>query len=105
MEQNNQQPKQFNIEEFTRKSKEYYNKIKPKLESEYKGKYVALDFETENYWIGETATEALTEAKKAFPNKLFYLVQISSPATFSIQSKVIRSILNQNSYGFNWRNR
>ena len=82
---------QFDMEEFGRKSEEYYNQIKSILENKSKGKYVALDFETKNYWLGETATEALTKARESSPpQKLFYLIQVGSPAPFNIQSITIR---------------
>lgn len=90
MSNNNNQEKSFNLEEFAKKSDEFYKQIKVELETKHKGEYAALDFESQKYWLGETATEALTKAKKEFPNKLFYLLQIGSPAPFSIQSMRIR---------------
>ena len=80
------QEHRFKIEEFSKKSEEFYTQIKIELEAKFKGKYAALDFELKKYWIGETATDAITSAKSEFPDKLFYLVQVGSPAPFSIQS-------------------
>jgi len=85
MDQTSQQP-QINVEDFSRKSLEFYDKIKAKLEAESLNKYVALDYETSKYWLGETASEALTKAKEEFPQKIFYLIQVGSLTTFSIQS-------------------
>lgn len=87
----------FNLDEFSKKAESFYNKIKEKLEAEAKGKYAAIDFETERYWIGETASDALSNAKKDFPSKLFYLVQVGSTSTFTIQSVV--------SHGGSWANK
>ncbi len=102
MSNENNQEKRFNLEEFSKKSDEFYIRIKTELESKFKGKYVALDFESERYWIGDTPTEALTEAKKEFPNKLFYFLQIGSPTTFNIQSIRSRSHLKPK-YDFAWQ--
>lgn len=77
---------QINVEDFSKKSLEFYDKIKAQLETESLNKYVALDYETSKYWIGETASDALAKAKVEFPKKIFYLIQIGSPTTFSIQS-------------------
>ena len=77
---------QFNPEEFGKRGQEYYQKIRVSLEKEVWGEYAALDFEAEKYWVGETATEALTKAKKDSPDKLFYLVQVGFPTAFRIQS-------------------
>lgn len=74
-----------NLEEFSKKSQEYYSQIKAELEAKYKGKYMALDFELKKYWLGETATDALSKAKADYPEKLFYLLQIGFPTTFSIE--------------------
>lgn len=90
MNNENNQEKNFSLEDFSRKSEAYYKEIKNDLETKHKGKYVALDFESKQYWIGDTATDALTRAKEKFPNKLFYLLQVGSPAPFSIQSVTIR---------------
>jgi len=86
MNDESSQEKRFNLEEFSKKSDKFYNRIKEELEPKFKGKYVALDFESERYWIGDTATEALTNAKKEFPKKIFYFLQIGSPSAFNIQS-------------------
>ena len=86
MSDKNNQDHRFSVEEFSKKSEEFYSQIKAELEAKFKGKYAALDFEMKKYWIGETATDALTKAKSEFPDKLFYFIQVGSPAPFSIQS-------------------
>jgi len=90
MNNESSQENSFNLEEFSRKSEEFYNSIKAELEPRFKGKYVAIDFVSKKYWIGETATEALIKAKDEFADKLFYLSQIGSSAPFSIQFIRIR---------------
>lgn len=97
----NQPP--LNLEDFSKKSLEYYNEIKSKLEAEAMNKYVALDYETKKYWVGETVSDVLTQAKAEFPNKVFYLLQVGSPTTFSIQSIGSEKVMSQrSSYGYNW---
>lgn len=100
----NQQPT-LNLEEFNQKSVKFYNEIKPKLESEALGKFAALDYETSQYWIGETASETLTKAKQKYPNKVFYLIQVGSPSTFNIQSIRFNQDLRRDNYGLSWSNR
>lgn len=92
----------FNLDEFSKKSEEFCNKIKSELEKRSRGKYAALDFETEKYWIGETVSDALRIAKEEFPNKLFYLIQIGSPSTFTIQSNIPMSVRRKKSYDISW---
>ncbi|MBC8473768.1 MAG: hypothetical protein H8D54_03055 [Candidatus Omnitrophica bacterium] len=102
MANENNQEKRFNLEEFSKKSEAVYSSIKAELELTSKGKYVALDPESRRHWIGNTPTEALTKAKEDFPGKLFYLLQIGSPTTFSIQSIISRSCLKPK-YDFAWQ--
>ncbi|HEY5123038.1 MAG TPA: hypothetical protein VIK14_04815 [Ignavibacteria bacterium] len=75
------------IDNFLELSKEYYNSnIKSIVESNSKGKYIAISYEVKKYWIGESMTEALKSAKHECPDKLFYVVQIGSDSVFTIQS-------------------
>jgi len=86
MDESTTQKPLFNLEEFSKQSEKFYDQIKAKLEVDFKGKYAALDFESKEYWIGEIPSDALSKAKEKYPDKLFYLIQVGSPTTFSIQS-------------------
>lgn len=92
----------FNLEEFSKKSSDYYNKVRPELELAYKGKYAALDYQSERYWLANTPSEALASAKKDFPQKLFYVVQIGSPATYSIQSVISKNLVPKTRHAIRW---
>lgn len=91
----------LNMPEFIKQSEAYYKEIKDTLETTNKGQYAALDFQGKQYWIGSSASEALTLAKAAFPNKLFYLIQVGSSSAFSIQS-VSRGDDFDISHEYNW---
>jgi hypothetical protein len=97
----NSPKQQLSLSEFSKLSEEYYNTIKPQLESENKGKYVAVDYVSKEYWIGETASEALEKAKKKYQDRLFYLIQVGYPATFRIQSMIPTKSFGTRNYGFN----
>lgn len=103
MDNPNPQRPPVNLENFSKKSLEFYKTIKEKLEKETMSKYVAVDYETSTYWLGETASDALSKAKEQFPNKIFYLLQVGSPTTFSIQSITSSDLFGERSmYGLNW---
>lgn len=100
--QSQNQP-QINLEEFSKKSLEFYNQIKAQLETESLNKFVAIDYEAPKYWLGETASEALSKAKVEFPQKIFYLIQVGSPTSFSIQSITSDATLAKRGiYDFSW---
>ncbi|MBI3575393.1 MAG: hypothetical protein HY083_07060 [Gammaproteobacteria bacterium] len=89
----------FNLDEFSKKSEAFYNGIKTELEAQYKGKFAAIDFESKKFWIGDTVSDALQNAKAEFPTKLFYLIQVGSTATFTVQSITKKGAFSSKSYG------
>jgi hypothetical protein len=62
----------------------YESKLKPLLEPEQKGKFIAIEPDTEQYFLGKTGTEALLAARAALPDKLFFLARVGYPAAHTI---------------------
>ena len=66
---------------FDRKAEAIYRKkLKPKLEDKYKGRIVAIDVESGDYFVGKTVLEAIDKGRKKYPGKIFYAVRIGYPA-------------------------
>lgn len=61
-----------------------YHELKEELEKKYFGRFVAIDTETKEYFLGETQIEASSKAKNKYPNKVFYLVKIGFPAVVTM---------------------
>ena len=79
-------------QEVEKKGQEIYEqKLKDKLESESLGKYVAIDVETEEYFLGESLEDALTKAKEKYPNKIFHSIKIGSTGVFTASGLLDRS--------------
>ena len=64
----------------------YQDKLKPKLEAKYKGRIVAIDVESEDYFVGRTVLEAIEKGRKKHPRKMFYAVRIGYAAVHSLRS-------------------
>ncbi|OGC07166.1 hypothetical protein A2526_03075 [candidate division WOR-1 bacterium RIFOXYD2_FULL_36_8] len=62
----------------------YQEKYKQLLEKSDFGQYVAIDIETETYYLGKTAEEALEKAKESNPQKIFHLIKIGSEGIFKV---------------------
>lgn len=62
----------------------YERKLRSMLEPEEKGKYVAIEPESESYFVDADGTKALLEARRTFPGKLFFLIRIGYEAAHSI---------------------
>ena len=74
---------QYTLQDLEKKGQEIYeNKLKEKLEKEHVGKYVAVEVESGDYFVADTLEEALLEAKKKYPNKIFHSIKIGSEGVF-----------------------
>ena len=77
MNNNSPIPSNINVQEIVRKGEEIYNQtLKTTLEPFSNGKYVAIEVDSKKYFLGETKDEAALEARKEFPDKVFYIRRI-----------------------------
>ena len=76
----------------------YQEKLKPVLEPAENGRFVAIDVESGEYFIGDTILQAHEEAYKRFPNKVLHTIRIGHEGIFKLSSMVRSS-----SYGWNSR--
>ena len=62
----------------------YESKLKALLEPEQRGKFIAIEPDTESYFVADTGTKALLAARAALPEKLFFLARVGYPAADAI---------------------
>lgn len=68
-----------NEDEIVRAGQQIYDeRLRDILEPDQRGRFVAIEPETGRYFVGDTGTAALIEAREAMPKSLFYLVRIGS---------------------------
>ena len=73
----------INPHEIARKGEEIYQtKFKEKLEKNYFGKFVAIEVDSGEYFVGDTLAAASDKAKKKFPGAVTYIKKIGFPAVF-----------------------
>ena len=58
----------------------YDERLRELLEPSQAGRYVAIEPVSGKYFLGDTGTEALLEARHAFPETMFYLARVGYPA-------------------------
>ena len=58
----------------------YDEHLRDRLEPQHAGRYVAIEPEAGLYFLADTGTEALLEARRALPESLFYLARVGHPA-------------------------
>ena len=65
----------------TKQANEIFEKIDKELSSKYKGKIVAIDSDTGDYFLGTSELEAYKKAMKKYPNKKFVFKRIGFKET------------------------
>ncbi len=61
-----------------------YQKIKNKFEPTYNGRFLAIDIDSKNTYMGNSSAKAMVEARKKHPGKVFYVVKIGYDAVETI---------------------
>jgi hypothetical protein len=69
--------------QIARKGKAIYKRLQKELEKNYSGRFVAIEVESGDYFIGETLTEADAKARKKYPDRVFYVVRVGRPAVYA----------------------
>ncbi|MDZ7291437.1 MAG: hypothetical protein ONB44_07655 [candidate division KSB1 bacterium] len=72
-------------ETFAERGEAIFRVIEEKLKPQHVGKVVAIEIGSGDYFLGRTGSEAVEEAKKKYPNKIFYLARIGSRAAVSFR--------------------
>lgn len=70
--------------ELSEKGEEIYKRLKDQLEPLYKGKIMAIEINSGDYFIGDTLSEACTKAKQKYPDKIFHFIRIGYPVVYHI---------------------
>jgi hypothetical protein len=57
-----------------------YQEIKDQYEPREIGKFLAIDIESKDVYLGTTSAEAVEQARESHPQKVFYVVKIGFEA-------------------------
>lgn len=64
----------------------YDKRVRGLLEPSQAGRYVAIEPVSGNYFLGDTGTEALLEARRVLPEAMFYLARVGYSAADTLSS-------------------
>jgi len=68
---------EFDVKVLARRGQAVYDQeIRPALESQHYGRFVAVEPDTKQYWIGESVEEVCRQARAGLPGKFFHLIRI-----------------------------
>jgi hypothetical protein len=62
----------------------YDERLRALLEPEHTGEFVAIEPETEQYFLGDTGPAALRAGRNELLGKLFYLLRVGSDAAYRV---------------------
>ncbi len=62
----------------------YDERLRALLEPEHEGEFVAIEPDTERYFLGQTGLAALRAGRRELPNKLFYLLRVGRDAAYRV---------------------
>lgn len=80
-----------NFSELTRRGIEFYDEnLKHLLEPGHNGAFVAIEPYSGRYFVHESETQALLDARAAMPERKFYLARVGSQYTHRIGGSWLR---------------
>lgn len=68
--------KKVDIQRIAEEGKRVYAQIKDKYEPKENGKFLAIDIDSKDVYLGNTSADALVIARAKHPNKVFYVIKI-----------------------------
>lgn len=70
--------KKADIQRIATEGAKIYEKIKNQYEPNHNDKFLAIDIDSEEVFLGNTSSEAVEAARNTHPDKVFYVVKIGS---------------------------
>ena len=83
--------KKADIQKIAEEGTKIYEQVKINYDPKEKGKFLAIDIESKNIYLGNTSAEAIELAREKHPNKIFYVVKIG----FDVAETMARSFLDE----------
>ena len=76
MANNEELIKKADIQKIAEDGAKVYAQIKINYDPKERGKFLAIEIDSKNVYLGNTSAEALELARQNHPNKVFYVVKI-----------------------------
>ena len=70
-----------------REGKRLLELIQPQFGEQDRGKFVAIDVDSGDYFLGETAMDATEKGRAKYPDKVFYLGRIGYRTAFTFKGR------------------
>lgn len=78
---------EVNIRKIGERGREIFKKISEELERDYRGKFVVIEVDSGDYFIGDTGVEASKKAREKYPDRVFFQGKIGYRAAVSFKGR------------------
>jgi hypothetical protein len=89
--ENDELIKQADIQKIATEGAKIYEGVKSQFDPKEKGKFLAIDIDTKQTYLADTSADAVAEARKSNPNKIFYVVKIGFDAAETMAQSFVDS--------------
>ena len=76
-----------NIRKIGERGREIFKKISEELERDYRGKFVVIEVDSGDYFIGDTGVEASKKAREKYPDRVFFQGKMGYRAAVSFKGR------------------
>ena len=80
--------KKADIQKIADEGSKIYERVKTKYDPQEKGKFLAIDIDSQKVYLADTSADALELAIQNHPNNIFYVVKIG----FDVAETMARSL-------------
>lgn len=78
---------QADIHDISQKGQPIFEVLSQELAGSHFGKFIAIDADSGEYFLGETGIEATRKAQKKFPGKVFFLGRLGYRTAYSFKGR------------------
>ena len=78
---------EIDIRRIGEKGRELFKKISKEMERDYRGKYVVIEVDSGDYFVGDTGVEAGKKAREKYPDRVFFQGKIGYRAAVSYKGR------------------
>jgi hypothetical protein len=78
---------QPNIHEISQKGQRVFETLPQTLQEEHLGRFIAIEVESVDYFIGDTALEATRQAQDRYPGRIFFLGRMGYPTAYTFKGR------------------
>lgn len=82
-----QVPKRSDTHAISTKGQKIFESLSPELVKQHCGRFIAIDVDSGDYYLGDTGIEATKKAQTRYPGKIFFLGRIGYHTAYTFKGR------------------